>query len=104
MKGKIEMTIEKALADKALTLKISGRIDSKTAPELEKTVQDALDSITCLVFDFDDVVYISSAGLRILLIAQKKMNGRGEMKVINVNNDIMEIFEVTGFTDILTIG
>ncbi len=97
------MTINQKKNGSLLTLAIEGRIDTKTAPELEKALEGALDGITELVFDFAEVSYISSAGLRVLLKAQKQMNKQGEMKLIGVNETIMEIFEVTGFSDILSI-
>ena len=74
-----------------------------TAPDLEKALKDSLDGITELVLDFEQLEYISSAGLRVLLSAQKIMNRQGSMKVTHVNETVMEIFEVTGFMDILTI-
>lgn len=97
------MTLTQKQEDSKLTIAVEGRIDTKTAPELEKTLRASLDGITELVFDLAKTVYISSAGLRVLLIAQKQMNKQGEMKVAHVNADLMEIFEVTGFTEILTI-
>lgn len=86
-----------------MVLVIEGRIDTTTAPQLEETVKDVLTGLKILVFDFEKVAYISSAGLRILLSAQKQMNEQGSMKVIHVSPTIMEIFEVTGFDEILTI-
>ena len=86
-----------------LTLEIEGRIDAKAVPELEACIKSSLSGVRNLVIDLAKTVYISSAGLRVLLIAQKQMNKQGEMTVIHVNEDLMEIFEVTGFTDILTI-
>jgi len=97
------MKIEKILNDKALTVKLEGRLDTTTSPELESDLKNSLDGITDLVFDFDNLEYISSAGLRVLLATQKIMNKQGTMKVMNVCETIMEIFEVTGFSDILTI-
>ena len=97
------MNIEKFNESDKLTLRIDGRIDTKTAPELDEIIKTSLDGITSLIIDLENVSYISSAGLRVLLIAQKQMNKQGEMKITHVNNDIMEIFEVTGFSDILTI-
>ena len=97
------MNIEKITGAGELTLKIAGRIDTKTAPELSEALNGALDGITSLTFDMEGVEYISSAGLRVLLTAQKTMNKQGEMTVINASEEIMEIFEVTGFIDILTI-
>ncbi|MBO7395087.1 MAG: STAS domain-containing protein [Ruminococcus sp.] len=97
------MNIERISESGKLTLKLEGRIDTKSAPELDETVRTSLDGVTSLIIDLKEVAYISSAGLRVLLIAQKQMNKQGEMKIINVSEDIMEIFEVTGFSDILTI-
>ncbi len=97
------MNIEKIKDSDKLTLKIEGRIDTKTAPEFDETVKSSLDGISSLIIDLKETAYISSAGLRVLLIAQKQMNKQGDMKIINVSADIMEIFEVTGFSDILTI-
>ncbi len=97
------MTITKTKQDSALTVQLEGRLDTITAPQLEKELQDSLTDIKSLVLDFEKLDYISSAGLRVLLSAQKIMNRQGEMKVIHVNETIREIFEVTGFTDILTI-
>ena len=97
------MTITQEKNADKLVLRIEGRIDTKTAPELEQVVQSSLEGVTDLVFDLADTSYISSAGLRVLLIAQKVMNKQGEMTVIHANSDLMEIFEVTGFADILTI-
>lgn len=98
------MTITKTTNGSALVVAVEGRLDTMTAPELEKALNEALDGVTALTLDFEKLVYISSAGLRVLLSAQKKMNKQGEMKLIHVNETIMEIFEVTGFSDILTIG
>ncbi len=88
--------------DKAF-LALEGRLDTITAPELEKELQEILGGLTGLTLDFDKLDYISSAGLRVLLSAQKTMSRQGEMKIVHVKDTIMEIFEVTGFTDILTI-
>lgn len=99
------MTVNQKSEGAKLTLAIEGRIDTKTSPELENVLRTALTpEITELIFDLSDTVYISSAGLRVLLIAQKQMNKQGAMQVTHVNEDLMEIFEVTGFTDILTIA
>ncbi len=86
-----------------LTVELSGRLDTNTAPELEAALKTALEGVEELTFDFEKLDYISSAGLRVLLAAQKTMNRQGSMKVKNANEIIMEIFEVTGFADILTI-
>ena len=84
-------------------LKLEGRLDTTTAPELEKTINDEDEALKNLVLDFSGVDYISSAGLRVLLAAQKKMNVQGSMELVNVNEAVMDIFEMTGFADILTI-
>lgn len=97
------MDIKKVLDNDTLTVKIDGRIDTTTAPVLGESLTESYDSCKNLIFDFAGVDYISSAGLRILLSAQKIMSKKGEMKLINVSSDIMDIFEVTGFQDILTI-
>ncbi len=86
-----------------LTIALSGRLDTTTAPELEETLKNALDGVTELEMDLKALEYISSAGLRVLLSAQKVMNKQGSMVVLNANESIMEVFEVTGFTDILTV-
>ena len=96
------MKIEKKLNGETMEVALDGRLDSVTAPELEKELQDSLEGIDTLIFDFSGLEYVSSAGLRVLLSAQKTMNKQGEMKLTHVNESIMEIFEVTGFTDILT--
>lgn len=86
-----------------LTVQMAGRLDTQTAPQLEAELKGGLDGIKELEFDLKEVEYISSAGLRVLLYAQKVMNKQGTMVVKNVQDSIMEIFEVTGFIDILTI-
>lgn len=97
------MTIGKQKNGEALTLKVEGRLDTITSPELETVLKEELDGVSVLTLDFSALDYISSAGLRVLLAAQKRMNKQGEMKVTGVSEIIMEIFDVTGFTDILTI-
>ena len=97
------MTIEMKKEKKSLTLKIAGRLDTTSAPEMEKAVKENIGSVEELVIDMENLEYISSAGLRVLLSAQKTMNGQGSMKVINVSDTIMEIFEITGFNEIMTI-
>ena len=87
----------------ALELVLEGRLDTTTAPMLETEVKESLEGITELVMDFEKLEYISSAGLRVLLAAQKVMNKQGSMVVKNVNDDIKEVFDITGFADILTI-
>ena len=84
-------------------MKISGRLDTTTAPELEKVINDEGEVLKNLVLDFNGVNYISSAGLRVLLTAQKKMNVQGSMELIDVSEEVMDIFEMTGFADILVI-
>ena len=86
-----------------LSVALTGRLDTNTAPELEKTLNTSLDGVETLFIDMEQLDYISSAGLRVLLAAQKTMNKQGEMKVVHVNEPILELFEVTGFSDILTI-
>lgn len=97
------MTISKKQNGTGLEIALGGRLDTMTAPELEAELNQSLGDTEDLTFDFTELEYISSAGLRVLLSAQKRMNKNGGMKVIHVNETIMEIFEVTGFTDILTI-
>ena len=97
------MTIHKIKNEKMLTIALEGRLDTLTAPELEAVLNDALADTEELTFDFEKLDYISSAGLRVLLAAQKTMNRQGTMKVIHANEMILEIFEVTGFSDILTV-
>ena len=87
----------------ALTIILEGRLDTITAPSLENELNDSLSGVTDLVFDLQDLQYISSAGLRVLLTAQKVMNRQGSMVVRNASDDVKEIFDVTGFSDILTI-
>ena len=98
------MNIEKTISENRLTVALEGRLDTNTSPELEKVLDDSLNGVTALEFDLAGLDYISSAGLRLLLRAQKIMNGReGLMTVRNVNGPIMEIFDITGFAEILTI-
>ena len=87
----------------ALTIALEGRLDTTTAPELEKALKDALDGATELKLDLEKLDYISSAGLRVLLSAHKTMAGKGGMKVVHPNEVVSEVFEVTGFADILDI-
>ena len=97
------MTINKTNNGSSLTVAIEGRLDTTTAPQLEAELKDSLDGITELIMDLTGMEYISSAGLRVLLSAQKIMNRQGEMKVTGVCETVMEVFEVTGFSDILNI-
>ena len=97
------MTIEKKLNGTELTIVLNGRMDTVTAPQLEAELKDCLNGVNSLRFDFSALDYLSSAGLRVLLAAQKRMNKQGSMTLLGVNETIAEIFEVTGFSDILTI-
>lgn len=97
------MTIEKKKEGGKLTLALEGRLDTTTAPQLEAEVTGSLTGVTELVLDFSRLEYLSSAGLRVILAAQKIMNRQGKMVICHVNATILEVFEVTGFVDILTI-
>lgn len=97
------MTIEIKKSANELVLEITGRLDTTTAPALDKTINENLEDIKSLILDFKNLEYISSAGLRVLLGAQKKMQQVGSMKIINVCELIMEVFEMTGFVDILDV-
>lgn len=97
------MTITRTNEGDAVMLALEGRLDTITAPQLEEVIKSELDSVQYLVFNMEGLDYLSSAGLRVILAAQKKMNKQGKMEVKNVNETVMEVFEVTGFTDILTI-
>ena len=97
------MDIKKTKNDTTLTLAIQGRIDTTTAPQLEAELRSDIDGVTELYLDFTGVEYISSAGLRVLLSTQKLMSRQGKMVLSHVNESVMEVFEVTGFSNILTI-
>ena len=97
------MTIEKTITNASVSLKIVGRLDTSTAPELEAAIDSCVADIKELVLDCGELEYVSSAGLRVILKAQKLMNAQGDMKLIHVNETIMEVFDITGFADILTI-
>ena len=97
------MTIEKKINNDVVTLIVSGRLDTQTAPELENELDSVLGGLKELTFDFANLEYVSSAGLRVILKAQKAMNAQGSMKLTGVNDSIMEVFDITGFLDILTI-
>ena len=97
------MTIHQTKNGTALTIALVGRMDTFTAPDLETALQQGLDGVESLVFDCGQLDYISSAGLRVLLIAQKRMNRQGAMKLIGVNELNMEVLEATGLTEVLTI-
>ena len=87
----------------SLTISLEGRLDTESAPGLERELKDLLDGVTDLTFDFKKLGFVSSAGLRVMLSAQKKMKKRGTMKIINVNELVSEVFEVVGFKDFMTI-
>ncbi len=96
------MNIKKKKEGSTLNIIISGRIDTVTAPEVDSFVNQNLDGVESLILDFKEVNYVSSAGLRVLLSLQKKMMVKGEMKLVNVNDAVNDVFEVTGFDEILT--
>lgn len=97
------MDIIKNLDGNKLVIALEGRLDTSTAPNLEAELKSSLDGVEELVLDFTKLEYISSAGLRVVLGAQKTMTKQGEMKLTGVNDEVMEVFEITGFVDILTI-
>ena len=97
------MNIEKKLEGTTLAIALEGRLDTTTSPDLEETLGASLDGVTALVFDFTKLDYLSSAGLRVLLSAQKRMNKQGSMKLVHVNDAVKEVFEITGFADFLTV-
>ena len=97
------MEIQKTLNGTALTVAVEGRLDTTTSPKMEEELRNSIDGITDLVLDFGKLEYISSAGLRVLLAIQKIMNRQGKMTLKNVGDVVMEVFEVTGFVDILNI-
>ena len=97
------MTINKEFQDNVLTIALEGRLDTLTAPDLDSELKASMEDADSLVLDMKALDYISSAGLRVLLSAQKVMSRKGGMKLINVNETVMEVFEVTGFSELLTI-
>ena len=97
------MEINKNKNGESFNIELVGRLDTTTAPQLDAVVTSELDGVTDLTLDFSSLEYISSAGLRVLLAAQKKMNVQGKMVIKNVNDDIKEVFDITGFADILTV-
>ncbi len=97
------MVISHELNGTNLAVSLAGRLDTSTAPQLEKFINENTEGVTDLVFDFKELEYVSSAGLRVILSTQKRMNKQGDMIVQNVNDTIMEVFEMTGFADILKI-
>lgn len=97
------MTIEKIVQGETAIIKLSGRLDTSGAPSLEEAVNECIAGVKELIMDFSNLIYISSAGLRVILKAEKMMKSQGRMKLTNVNDTVMEVFEITGFIDILTI-
>lgn len=97
------MEIKQELNGTTLTIKIIGRLDASNAQELTNTLNSALDGVKDLIFDFTDLKYVASAGLRALLMAQKRMNKQGSMKICHVDETVMEVLEMTGFADLMTI-
>ena len=103
---RVNLQLEKKLKtteNEKVTLTVSGRLDTTTAPELEAALDEVLENTKELIFNLENLEYISSAGLRVILKAQKSMNTKGSMKLTGVNDSIMEVFDITGFLDILTI-
>lgn len=97
------MTIDKRKNGTEMLMVISGRMDTSTSPQFESEIKESLENIENLILDFENLEYISSAGLRVILAAQKIMNKQGKMVIRNVNEVVSEVFEITGFVDILTI-
>jgi anti-sigma B factor antagonist len=97
------MTIDQTHEGTTLTLALEGRLDTTTSPDLEEALATSLDGVTALVFDFTRLDYLSSAGLRVLLSAQKRLNKQGSMKLVHVNDTVKEVFEITGFSEFLTV-
>ena len=98
------MTLNKNLDGTTLTIEIIGRLDTTTAPQLDEEITASIGGINKLVLDFGQLEYISSAGLRVLLKSQKAMSRQGKMVIVNASETIREVFELTGFMDILTLG
>ena len=96
------LNITKNVDNSTLTFALEGRLDTVTAPQLETAIKESIDGAVALVLDFEKLEYVSSAGLRVILSAQKIMDEKGEMKIKNVSKEVMDIFEITGFSDILT--
>lgn len=97
------LNINKTVNNGELTIKLEGRLDTSSAPELEEELKESLKGTDSLVMDFEKLEYISSAGLRVLLMALKLMRGKGKMKIVHVNDLVQEVLDVTGFSDMLTI-
>ena len=95
--------VDKELQGDTLTVSLDGRLDTATSPDFEAELKSNLDGVKNLVFDFEKLEYISSAGLRVMLSAQKIMNKQGEMSIKNASDDVLEVFEITGFIDIINI-
>ena len=98
------MEIVKKSEGSKLTIALIGRLDTTTAPDLEAEIKSSIDGVTEFVLDFEKLEYVSSAGLRVILMAQKLMKKQGSMVLTKVNADIMEVFDITGFSDILTFA
>lgn len=98
------LNIKKQTEGSRLTMFLEGRMDSNTSPEFNNVLSSSLDGVKELVIDFSGLEYISSAGLRVILMAQKKMNSQGTLEIIHVNEEIMNIFDITGFSDIIKIS
>ena len=103
MIGGAKLEIKKNKEGSSLDIKVSGRLDTTTAPQLDEEINSSIEGVDDLKLDFADLEYISSAGLRVLLATQKIMNKQGSMKVVSVSEPVMEVFEITGFSEILTI-
>lgn len=97
------LEIEKTKTENKLVIKLTGRLDTNTAPELNKTIKDDLKDIEELIYNLSELIYISSAGLRVILLTQKIMSKQGSMKIINTQDIVMEVFKATGFTEIIDI-
>lgn len=97
------LDINKTETENKLIIKLAGRLDTNTAPELNKTIQKDLKDINELIYDLSELIYISSAGLRVILLTQKIMSKQGSMKIINTQDMVMEVFNATGFSDIINI-
>ena len=97
------LNITKTIEQGKVTIFLDGRLDTSTSPDLEKEIKDKLDGVSELIFDFDKLQYISSSGLRVLLVAQKTMLKQGEMRIINVSEEVRDILDITGFSDIMNV-
>lgn len=102
-KGDYKMNINTEINNGKLIINLEGRLDTNTAPQLEDTINQQIENITELLLNLKNLEYISSAGLRVILSAQKIMNKQGKMKIINANDNVMEVFDMTGFLDILDV-